>query len=185
MAERKRPAVEEKPYDADVKLAVMGRDVKVETVITMIDSELQPDSRFKNPAAGLKVLVKYKDDWSEDLNSKSTQACYAIIAAAWAVYGGGSLFRNHLALAAVSIAIFHIGLTLGVHLFMTEKLTRRFWFAQRNQEKWNEEWKHSGAPTSVWPYDRSIQWTGRAFHWAKFILPFAAAIILIISFWIR
>lgn len=163
----------------------MGQDVKPETVTTMIDSESHPDRRFNDPSAGLQALVKYKDDWSGDLNSKSTQACYAIIAAAWAVYSGGNLFRNHLALAAVSIAVFHIGLTLGVHLFMTEKLTRRFWFAQKNQDKWRQEWEDSGDATSIWPFDLSIQRIGRAFHWVKFILPSAAAIILIISFWIR
>lgn len=145
---------------------------------------MQPDPRFDSPAAGLRELVKYKDDWSLDLNSKSTQASYAIIAAAWAVFGTQHvLFENWWALAAVSLALVHIGLTLIVHLFIIERLTRRFWFAQKNSEKWAEEWRQSGSPTSLWPYDKSIQRTGRVFHWIKVILPALAAVILIISFW--
>ena len=163
----------------------MDPDVERETVMTVLDPEPHPDPRFKDSAAGLQELINYKDGWSGDLNSKSTQACYAIIAAAWAVFGAGELFRNRLALAAVSIAIFHIGLTLCVHLLVTEKLTKRFWFAQKNPEKWEQEYHQSGDPTSFWPYDKSIEWTGRVFHWVKVILPVAAALILIISFWKR
>lgn len=166
-------------------MVAVDPDVERETVMTVLGPEPHPDPRFKDSAAGLQELINYKDGWSGDLNSKSTQACYAIIAAAWAVFGAGELFRNRLALAAVSIAIFHIGLTLCVHLLVTEKLTKRFWFAQKNPEKWEQEYQQSGDPTSFWPYDKSIEWTGRVFHWVKVILPVAAALILIISFWKR
>lgn len=143
------------------------------------------DSRFKEPADGSKELVNYKNDWSLDLSSKSIQASYAIIGAAWAVYGGtnGGFFNNDLALLAVSLAIAHIGFSLIVQLSMIEMLTNRYWSAQRDAVSWKREWEQSGEPHSVWPFTSGIQILGRSYHWLKVIFPVTAAILLIISFW--
>jgi len=142
------------------------------------------DERFAKPADGAKDVISYKDAWSTALGSRSVEACYAIIAVAWAVFGSaGKLSENTFALTAITIALVHIGLSLGVVLWVVELLSCRFSFSQKNPDKWKELWGDSANDDSPWPYTKTINRIGRVFQWAKFVLPSTAAAFLIFGLW--
>ena len=149
-----------------------------------MESEPTNDSRFPQPENGSDKLVDYKVKWCSILRSRSSEACYAVIAGVWAVHGGSSeALCNTWALLALSVAFIHLGLTLAVAIALIEMLQRRFRFSQDNSCDWKGQWSKSAEAGSVWPYTQAIQRTGRWFHWAKLILPLLAAAFLIISLW--
>ena len=139
------------------------------------------DERFDAPKDGLKALTSDHHTWSTQLGNRSVAASYAIIGAAWAVYNT-KITDHPLAIWAIGVAIFYLFLSVGITLWVIELLNCRFEYAQKDPNRWLEEWEHSANPESKWPYTKSIQRVTDWYHRFKAIAPIVAGILLILSF---
>lgn len=140
------------------------------------------DPRFDSPATGAKAILEYRDTWSTTLGTRSVEACYAIIVAVWAVHGQSGILQNGWAIAATILALAHLAASLLVVLWVVTLLNRRFRASQENPDAWKQGWETSVAPQSRWPYTLLMERIGAAFNWGKALVPGAAALALIISF---
>jgi len=138
------------------------------------------DERFKTPADGLEALSSAHHIWTTQLGIRSVAASYAIIGAAWAVYST-KITDHALAIWAIGLAIFYLFLSSGISLCVVELLSNRFQYAQKDTNRWKEEWEHSEYP-SDWPYTKPIQWVTKWYHRLKAIMPIVAGLCLILSF---
>jgi hypothetical protein len=154
-----------------------------------MDIESKPqaehDPRFASEAEGTKAVAAYRDSWTRTLGSRSVEACYAIIGAAWAIHGGSGILRNAWATFAVVLALFHLGAGLGVVLWIVVLLDRRLDLSQREPETWKLAWQTSARPDSHWPYTALVDRVGLFFQWEKAIVPMFGALSLVVSFFCR
>lgn len=139
------------------------------------------DKRYEKPEKGEAALVSTRDTWTIQLGDRSVAACYAVIGAAWAIYGN-KISTHMLAFWAVGVAIFQLFLSVAILWLITELLTCRYDYSQRHPELWKKEWEDSANPTSFWPYTEAIQRISDWYHRFKFLLPIVSGLLLILSF---
>jgi hypothetical protein len=132
----------------------------------------------------LKQLGQDFNSWAELLTSHSSQACYAIIAANWAVYGKWSDILNHASAKwSILLAVASIGITLFTNWLMAQLHYNQFLYAEKDKGRWEKEYLEykNRSEDNPWPYTQSIQNIGAVSRLLKMIVPVTATVAFIHS----
>jgi hypothetical protein len=118
--------------------------------------------RFTDAGAGAQDVTDRYNSWSLKLSEICVQACYAIIAGLFAVFGTtGTLLSNTHAVASLVTVFIVLGANILVRHIIVGQLHRRIVFAENNTEKWNVEFNEYKKSGGQWPYTHSIDLTGK------------------------
>ena len=123
--------------------------------------------------------------WCELLTTHSMQACYALIAANWAVHGNiQHILCNIYSKWSIAIVLGFIGINLLLNWLMVQFHFSQYIHAERDIDAWTKEYidykDHVGDRT-YWPYYKRIEYLGHFFRFIKMIFPFIAAVLFIKS----
>jgi len=142
-------------------------------------------SRNENAKKMRDQLQQDFNDWSSLLTDHSLHACYAIIAAIWAVHSDvNAILNNPWAKWSLVMVLSFLGLNIIIEFVQSRLHFNRYYYAEENQERWEQEYKRyntNQGGRSPWPYTKAIENVGIISRCLKVIVPVIAASLLIIS----
>ena len=139
-----------------------------------------PDGRFEDAAAGQSAVNDGFNLWTGLLADRGLTASYAVIGAAWAVFGTtGALLDNRLALGAVLVSVLYIGIVLTINFYFVRLYWKQFLYAKEDPRRWQSEYEKSGESDSYWPYTKQIDELPMPYNRAKLFFPALAVILLV------
>ena len=140
------------------------------------------DERFPDAAAGRKKLNEGFDLWTGLLADRSLHASYAVIAAAWAIFGtADKLFGNYWAMKAVLVAVLYVGSALLINFLVVFLFWLQLKYARRDPDRWEREWATSKDPTSNWPWTAWLDGVSMPYNLLKIVLPSIAVVCLAVA----
>lgn len=168
------------PEDADTHdLAAAEQSTESEDTSTPVYGH---DERFKDAAAGRTELNKGFDLWTRLLADRSLHASYAVIAAAWAIFGtADQLLGNFWAMLAVLTAVSYVGLALCINFLVVILFWLQQKYAREDPERWSREWADSKSPESNWPWTAGLERVPMPYNLLKIVLPLLAVIFLAVA----
>lgn len=154
----------------------------------MDESKRANVSRFDDAGSAIDELVKSYNAWTAKLGEISLQACYATIAAVWALFGTNNEVwkpENWCALWALGLAVLFVGFNLAMSFLQVRLLAGRADYARDHAKDWQKEFERRCEPKSQFPYTPTIELLGDVHHWCRLIVPLAAAGFLLAAVIIR
>ena len=139
-------------------------------------------SRYENSAAALKSVESEYQYWSGKLTESSFQLCIAIIAANWAVYQDVDRLRaNPFAVWSICLVVATLGISLLVSKRMSEAHREQCEYAEKESEKWAQEYEAARTAPGAWPFTEEIENIGWVARVLKTLLPLVAGFLFIIG----
>ncbi|OGP66471.1 MAG: hypothetical protein A2W27_04430 [Deltaproteobacteria bacterium RBG_16_44_11] len=144
--------------------------------------------RFSSSGEAVKELQEGFNDWSSILTKHSIEATLAIIAANWAVHGNKEIILNNVwSKWSLTVAIGFLGLNLLASGWITLLLNQRLRYADDDHNRWEDDFQKAGKKnkSTPWPYTNFIQRLGSVTRFLKVTFPIIAAILFIVSLFIK
>jgi hypothetical protein len=146
------------------------------------DSTPANSGAYQDPAAALKDIGEAFNFWSGSLGSKSLQICYALIGANWVVYGSTQgLLQSGWAILSLLSILCALAQNILVAFVMAELHRTRYAYAEKDKDRWADEFTKFAGTSHAWPFTRTIEVVGILSRWLNFLLPTFGALFLFIG----
>jgi hypothetical protein len=138
---------------------------------------------YENSKKALESLRDWYTTWNGRLADRSVEVSYALIGANWAVFGSrDQLLDEPMAKISLVLVVTFLGLNLALTRIGTQMLQRRYYYAESNSSRWDEEYQEALGTRTPWPSTRAIDGVGQLLREIRTWMPLAAGVFFLIAF---
>lgn len=141
-----------------------------------------PTRLYASADEALKKVGSEFEYWTGRLTDASTQMCYALIGANWAIFGSvHGILSNGWAKCSLILVLVTLATGVAGAWYLSEALRRRVAYAEENLDRWEREYEHATQKGVSWPFTRAIEGCGLLLRWIKSTFTLLSGLFLIIG----
>ena len=137
---------------------------------------------YDSPGDALKKVAEEYGYWSSKLTDASSQMCYALIGANWAIFGGvKGILDEPWSKASMLLVVMALATSIVGSWALTERLRSRVVYGESSPARWEKEFEENSTISSPWPFTAGIDDIGKKMRTIKGLFTLSAGAALIIG----